>query len=145
MSDAPSIFTRIIRGEIPSHRIHEDDHVVAFLDVAPLSRGHTLIVPREQVASIHELSPQAAAALGRAIPPIARAVMRATGCTAYNLLVNTGAAAGQVVMHVHLHLIPKLPDGSGLRGDWRPTTLEPTEGAALAAAIREALVGGTDD
>jgi len=139
MATPPSIFTRIIRGEIPSHRVHEDEHVVAFLDVAPLSRGHTLIVPREQVASLHELSSEAAAALGRALPMIARAVMVATGCSAYNLLVNNGAEAGQVVMHVHVHLIPRHGDGSGLRTEWRAGTLDAAAGAELAARVRHAM------
>ncbi|MBX3354616.1 MAG: HIT family protein [Phycisphaeraceae bacterium] len=139
---APSIFTRIMRGEIPSHRVYEDAHVVAFLDVAPVSRGHTLVVPREQVASLHDLSPTAASALGQALPRVARAIMGATGCRAYNLLINSGAEAGQVVMHVHAHLIPKHADGSGLRHEWRATPLDANAGAELAAAIRAALASG---
>lgn len=139
MTAPPTIFTRIINGEIPSHRVYEDQHVVAFLDVGPLSRGHLLIVPREAAPQIHALSDEASAAIGRVLPRLARAVMRATGCSAYNLLVNSGAAAGQTVMHVHLHLIPKHDDGSGLRAEWKPTALDATEGAARAASIRAAL------
>jgi len=139
MSERPSIFTRIIDGEIPSHRVYEDDFVVAFLDVGPLSRGHLLVVPRQEKAHLHELSDDTAAALGRALPRLASALMRATGCRAYNVLVNSGAEAGQVVMHVHVHLIPKHDDGSGLRTQWRGGTLEAQEGAAIAASIRAAL------
>lgn len=140
MNDAPSIFTRIIRGEIPSHCVYEDAHVVAFLDVGPLSRGHLLVVPREQCAFLHELSDASAAGLGAALPRLARALMRATGCRAYNLLINNGAEAGQVVMHVHAHLIPKFDDGSGLRTDWRAGRLDGADGSALAGALRNALV-----
>lgn len=141
MASTPSVFTRIINGEIPSHRVYEDEIVVAFLDIGPLSRGHLLIVPREQQANLHELSDASAAALGRAIPRVAAALVRATGCRAYNVLVNNGVEAGQVVMHVHVHVIPHFEDGSGLRKEWRAGRLDATEGAALAASIRAALAG----
>lgn len=135
----PSVFTRIIRGEIPSHRVYEDDQVVAFLDVGPISRGHLLVVPRQEKARIDELSDESAAALGRVLPRLARVLMKVTGCRAYNILVNTGAEAGQVVMHAHVHLIPKDADGRGMRTEWRAGTLDPAEGAALAASLRDAL------
>jgi len=77
----PTIFGRILDGEIPCHRVYEDDHVLAFLDVGPLSRGHTLVIPKERVAKLHELSDDSAAALGRALPRVARAVLSATGAT----------------------------------------------------------------
>ncbi|MCL4210837.1 MAG: HIT domain-containing protein, partial [Phycisphaerales bacterium] len=88
-----TIFSKIIRGEIPCHKVYEDEHVVAFLDIGPLSTGHTLLIPREAKAHLHELSDESAAALGRALPRLCRAVMRATGCTAYNVLQNNGRAA----------------------------------------------------
>jgi len=135
----PSIFSRIIAGEIPSHRVYEDSHVVAFLDVGPLSRGHMLVVPREQKAQMHELSDESAAALGRALPRLCRALMQVTGCRGYNILQNNGAEAGQVVMHAHVHLIPKFDDGAGLRLTWRAGALDASEGAALAESLRRAL------
>ena len=132
-----SLFTRIIKGEIPSHRIYEDHAVVAFLDVGPLSEGHVLVVPVEEKAMLHELSDESAAALGRALPRIARAVMAATGATAYNVLQNNGVEAHQAVMHVHFHIIPKHSDGSGLGISWKPSSLDAGAAAALAARIRE--------
>ncbi len=77
-----TIFDRILDGEIPCHRVYEDDHVLAFLDIGPLSEGHTLVIPRQRVAQLHELSDDAAAALGRVLPRLCRAVMQATGATA---------------------------------------------------------------
>ena len=138
----PTIFTRIISGEIPCHRIHADEHVFAFLDIAPLSRGHALVVPREERAMLHELSDESAAALGRALPRVARAVMAATGATSYNILQNNGALAHQAVPHVHFHIIPRFPDGSGLGIRWDARALDASEGAAFAARISAEMARG---
>ncbi|MDQ3036801.1 MAG: HIT family protein [Myxococcota bacterium] len=129
-----TIFDRILDGEIPCHRVYEDDHVLAFLDVGPLSEGHTLIIPKERKAQLHELSDESAAAIGRVLPRIARAVMEATGASAYNVLQNNGAAAHQAVLHVHFHIIPK-QDARGLGISWKPGQLDATDGAALASRI----------
>lgn len=139
--EAPSIFSRIIAGEIPSHRVYEDDRVVAFLDVGPLSRGHLLVVPREPRARLDELSDESAAALGRVLPRLCRALMQVTGQRDCNVLVNNGESAGQVVMHAHVHVIPRESSGRGLRLEWRSGTLDASEGAATAAALRAALAG----
>ena len=133
-----TIFDRILDGEIPCHRVHEDEHVLAFLDIGPLSLGHTLVIPRQRVAHLHELSDEASAALGRVLPRICRAVMRVTGATAYNILQNNGAAAHQAVMHVHFHIIPKLGE-AGLGIKWNPGKLDQAEAAALAGRIRQEL------
>jgi histidine triad (HIT) family protein len=135
----PSIFSRIAAGEIPCHRVYEDEHVIAFLDIAPVSRGHVLVVPKEERERLHELSPESAAALGRALQRVAAAVVRATGAADYNVLQNNGAAAHQAVMHVHFHVIPKHADGSGLGVGWRAGTLDQAQAPALAASIRDAM------
>src|SRR5262245_63854858 len=100
-----TIFLRIISGEIPCHRVYEDDEVLAFLDVGPLSRGHTLVIPKEPAATLDALSDEAAAAIGRVLPRICRAVKKVTGCEQYNVLQNNGALAHQAVGHVHFHVI----------------------------------------
>jgi histidine triad (HIT) family protein len=133
-----TIFARILDGEIPCHRVYEDEHVLAFLDVGPLSEGHTLVIPKERKAQLHELSDEQAAAIGRVLPRIARAVMSATGASAYNVLQNNGAAAHQAVFHVHFHIIPRIGT-SGLGVGWKPGKLEGPDGAALAAKIKAAL------
>lgn len=135
MSD--TVFDRILQGEIPCHRIYEDDSVLAFLDVGPLSRGHALVIPKEARAHLHELSDESAAAIGRVLPRICRAVMAATGATAYNVLQNNGEIANQVVMHVHFHVIPKFEDGEGLGVIWNAGGLE--DGEELAGRIKDAL------
>lgn len=135
-----SIFSRIIRGEIPCHRVYQDEWVLAFLDINPLSRGHTLIVTKEPAETMAELSDPAAAGLGRALPRVCRAVMRATGASAYNLLQNNGRDAGQEVMHVHVHIIPRYAHlDTGLKVSWRPQPLDQEQGAELARQIARLL------
>jgi histidine triad (HIT) family protein len=134
---AETIFAKILRGEIRCHRVYEDDDVLAFLDVNPLSRGHTLVIPKEPAATLDELSDDASAAIGRVLPRIARAVLAATGARAYNVLQNNGAEAHQTVFHVHFHIIPKLDDGTGLGLGWKPVPL--VDGAQLAKAIAAKL------
>lgn len=133
-----TIFDKILAGDIPSHRVYEDEHVYAFLDIGPLSLGHTLVIPKEAKARLHELSDASAAAIGRALPRICRAVLKATGATDYNILQNNGASAHQVVMHVHFHIIPKV-DGRGLGIGWKAGELAQDAAQALLAKIHAAL------
>lgn len=130
-----TVFSKILRGELPCHKVYEDAHVLAFLDVNPLSRGHTLVIPKEPAATLDQLSDEAAAAIGRVLPRLSRAVLAATGATAFNVLQNNGPTAHQAVFHVHFHIIPKHADGTGLGVGWQPRRLE--DGATLAAAIAE--------
>lgn len=132
-----TIFSKILRGEIPCHKVYEDEDVFAFLDISPIARGHTLVIPKRGAETLDQLSDETAAALGRALPRLARAVLAATGATAYNVLQNNGSAAHQSVGHVHFHIIPKHADGSGLDLAWRPTPL--TDGAGLAKSIASNL------
>lgn len=134
-----SIFTRIIRGEIPSHKVYEDAHVFAFLDINPIARGHTLVVPKEPAATLDALSDESAAAIGRVLPRLCRAVMKATGASAYNVLQNNGPLAHQAVFHVHFHIIPKTSDADGLGIRWPVGKLGSAEGAELARQIAAAV------
>jgi histidine triad (HIT) family protein len=133
-----TLFTKIIRGEIPCHKVYEDDRVLAFLDIGPLSLGHTLVIPKEAVATLDELSDESAAAIGRVLPRLCRAVMKATGCTAYNILQNNGMAAHQAVFHVHFHIIPRYSQ-SGLGIQWPAGHLDQEKGQELAAKIAAAI------
>lgn len=137
-SPAPTIFDKILSGDIPCHRVYEDDHVLAFLDIGPLSPGHTLVIPKERKTHLHELSEESAAALGRALPRICRAVLAATGASAYNILQNNGSEAHQVVMHVHFHIIPKLA-GQGLGILWPAGKLDGDAARDLLGKMRAAL------
>lgn len=138
MSDPPTIFDRILDGQIPCHRVWEDDDVLAFLDINPIAPGHTLVIPKERRAFLHELSDEAAAAIGRVLPRIARAVLAATGAKHYNILQNNGAPAHQAVLHVHFHIIPRTPE-HGLGVGWKPGELGDREAAELLAKVHAGL------
>jgi histidine triad (HIT) family protein len=138
MSEQATIFDKILDGEIPCHRVYEDEHVLAFLDIFPLSPGHILIIPKERKAFLHELSDEAAAAIGRVLPRLARAVREVTGAEAYNLLQNNGAAAHQAVFHVHFHIIPQI-EGRGLGIGWDAGRLSDDEAASLVEKLQAAL------
>ncbi|MFP5285788.1 MAG: HIT family protein [Thermoanaerobaculia bacterium] len=139
MSDhQPTIFDKILSGEIPSYKVYEDEFVFAFLDIGPLSDGHTLVIPKERKARLDQLSDGSAAALGRVLPRLCRAVMSATGATDYNVLQNNGAAAHQAVMHVHFHIIPK-SGNEGLGINWPAKRLSDSTARELVDRVTKAL------
>ncbi|MCG5052630.1 MAG: HIT family protein [Myxococcales bacterium] len=141
---AETIFTKILAGQIPCHRVYEDEHVLAFLDINPLSAGHMLVIPKEPAQTLDQLSDDAAAAIGRVLPRLSRAVLKVTGAKAFNVLQNNGAGAHQAVFHVHFHIIPKFDDGRsdpGLGLTWKPTQLAQGLGADLARRIQLAVAG----
>ena len=135
---AATIFDKILDGEIPCHKIYEDEHVLAFLDIGPLSRGHALVIPKERKARLDELSEESAAAIGRVLPKLCRAVIETVGAMDYNVLQNNGAAAHQAVEHVHFHIIPKIGE-EGLGIGWPAKSLAAEEGRELAARIAAAV------
>jgi histidine triad (HIT) family protein len=138
---AETIFDKIIRGEIPCHKLYEDDLVLAFLDIAPLSFGHALVIPKERAQTLDQLSDESSAAVGRVLPRLCRAIKRLTGTSAFNVLENNEALAHQAVNHVHFHIIPKPDEKSGLGIGWPAGKLDPAQGAELAAKIARELSG----
>ena len=100
----------------------------------PLAPGHTLVIPKEAVPTLDKLSEESAAAIGRVLPKISRAVLQATGASAFNVLQNNGSAAHQAVFHVHFHVIPKFEE-QGLGIEWDPMTPDP----AAMKALREKI------
>jgi len=135
---ADTVFQKIIDGAIAAHKIYEDERVLAFLDIGPLSRGHTLVIPKERAETLDQLSEESAAALGRVLPRLCRAVIEATGVRHYNVLENNGRSAHQMVAHVHFHIIPKPNEREGLGVGWPAGSLG-NDAAELAANIRAAL------
>jgi len=135
---AETVFKKIIDGRIPAHKVYEDDRVLAILDIGPLSRGHTLVIPKEPAETLDVLSEESAAAIGRLLPRLARAVIAATGVREYNVLQNNGRGAHQAVDHVHFHIIPKPSAREGLGVAW-PAGALASDAAELAAKIRAAL------
>ncbi len=135
MAAQPSIFARIIAGEIPCHKVFENEHVLAFLDIRPLADGHTLVMPRRSVERFEQLTPDEAAALAQALQVVARKVLAITGAPAYNILENNGREASQEVPHVHFHIVPRRK-GDGLGFRWKPQERDPQALAELAERIR---------
>jgi histidine triad (HIT) family protein len=140
---ADTIFAKIIAGQIPCHKVYEDERVLAFLDINPLSRGHTLVIPKEPAETLDKLSDESAAALGRVLPRICRAVVAATGISQYNVLENNGTGAHQAVLHVHFHIIPKAGAGEGLGIGWPARSLDAADAQRLIKSITEALQKGS--
>jgi len=136
---ADSVFGKIIRGEIPCHKLYEDERVLAFLYIGPLSEGHALVIPKEPAVTLDELSDESAAAVGRVLPRICRAIKRATGTRAFNVLENNLPLAHQAVPHVHFHVIPKPDEKTGLGIRWNSGQVDPVRAADLAQRIRADL------
>lgn len=101
------VFCKIIKGDSPAFKIYEDDICLCILDVNPLSPGHSLIIPKGHFSCLEATPPSVIGAMCSKVPVISNAVMKATGCDSFNLLVNNGAAAGQVIYHTHIHIIPR--------------------------------------
>ncbi|WP_324717897.1 HIT family protein [Carboxydochorda subterranea] len=138
------VFCRIARGEAPASMVLEDDGsgVVAFMDIAPASRGHLLVVPVRHAVTLWDLTEEEAAAIFRVARRIAGAMRETLGFDGLNVLQSNGAAAGQVVFHFHLHLIPRYAGGEGLAFRLRPPTYtapERLELDAVADRLRRAL------
>jgi histidine triad (HIT) family protein len=105
--DSSNVFAKILRGEIPSVKVYEDEATLAFMDVMPSAEGHTLVIPKEQSENIFDLSPKGAEALMRTTQKVARAVKKAIGCPGIMIMQLNGGAAGQSVFHVHFHIVPR--------------------------------------
>ena len=136
---AETVFGKIIRGEIPCNKVYEDDKVLAFLDINPLSEGHVLVVPKEAAETLDRLSDESAAAVGRVLPRLCRAVVAVTGIKEYNVLENNGQGAHQAIAHVHFHIIPKPSPREGLGIGWPVRGLDREAAAALAKRIAGAI------
>ena len=106
MLDPNCIFCKIIDGSAPSIKVAEDEHSIAFMDIAPVSRGHCLVVPKSHYKKLHELPPDMMDAIGRMLIKVTRALE----IEEYNVLQNNGAGAHQAVPHVHFHVIPSRPE-----------------------------------
>ena len=139
MKDEKSLFTRIIEGEVPSFKIFENEHVYSFLDINPASYGHTLVVPKEPASSLHELSDESAAELGKALARISRSILEVTGVTNYNVIQNNGSEAGQTVFHVHFHIIPRYSD-SNHELTWPTGHLDNEDALELAHKISKSII-----
>lgn len=129
------IFCKIISGEIPSHKVYEDEWSLAFLDISPSSVGHTLVIPKDHFENIYTLPDETLARLALSAKKVAVAVKNATLCDGINLIMNNEKNAGQIIFHAHIHIIPrKENDGLKLFPHGSSTNEELSE---LAKKIKE--------
>lgn len=127
---ASCIFCKIIKGEIPSFKLYESEKVFAFLDINPLSRGHSLVIPKVHGEKLHDIPDDSL----NEILPVAKKIAQAVGASDYNILQNNGTIAHQVVSHVHFHMIPKPNETEGLGINWPQ---QPTDMDKLKALFEE--------
>ncbi|CAJ2670045.1 adenylylsulfatase HINT3 isoform X1 [Trifolium pratense] len=141
--DDHCVFCNIIRGQSPALKLYEDDTCLCILDTSPVSHGHSLIIPKSHFPSLDATPPSVIAAMCSKVPFISNAIMKATGCNSFNLLINNGAAAGQVIFHTHMHIIPRKAfdclwnSESLLR---HPLNLDDEKVSQLATSIQEQLM-----
>ena len=132
------VFCKIVAGEIPATKIYEDDVVLAFLDIGPISDGHTLVISKQHVEKLHECSAELLGQIGSHLGKIAKAVASGMNSEGYNVLCNNGRAAGQLVDHLHFHIIPR-NSGDGVFRRWPSYEYPEGKIGEIAGRIRENL------
>ncbi len=113
------IFCSIINGDIPAAKVYEDEHVLAFLDISQVTKGHALVIPKVHQKDVFELTPEVASHLFSVVPKIAQALKKTFTPEGLNIVNNNGEIAGQTVFHYHLHLMPRYGKGDGYGAVWK--------------------------
>ncbi len=132
------IFCKIITGELPATKVYEDNDCLAFLDIYPVNPGHTLLIPKQHYDDLLSTPSEVVGKLYQAAQKVARGVMVGVGADAFNLGLNNGRAAGQVVFHTHIHIIPRLSaDGLAL---WKQNEYKEGQMAEVGKKISQALL-----
>jgi len=134
-ADPDCIFCKIVAGDLPSQQIDGDERTVAFMDLNPATRGHSLVVPRRHAKDLLEVDPDDLAATIQMAQRVARRMVPALGADGVNLINSCGAQAWQTVFHLHIHVIPRY-EGDPLKLPWAPRPGDPDEIAATADLLR---------
>ena len=137
-TDPNCIFCKIVAGDIPASKVHQDDACVAFLDIAPLTEGHVLLIPAGHYETLDQIPPDEAAAMLKNLPALVAAVKAVTNCQGVNVLQNNGRVAHQVVPHVHFHIIPRDP-GDEFHFNWPAGIYPQGRAEQLTEAMRNQL------
>ncbi len=137
MSPEDCLFCKIASGTIPSEKVYEDDHTFAFLDINPINKGHTLVIPKHHAENIMTIRKDDLAAVMETVRMLAPVIQRAVSADGINIGINNGSAAGQVIFHAHVHVMPRF-DGDG-HEHWQGKKLTAEEIASTAIAIRKEL------
>lgn len=131
------IFCEIVKGTIPSYTVYETDTVKAFLDINPINPGHTLVIPKTHCRDLADATPEVVAELAKTVHKIAPTVIKTVGAEAFNVGVNSGRDAGQIIFHLHWHIMPRFSgDGHQL---WKGKASYAEKLPELAEKIRKSL------
>ncbi len=132
------IFCKMVAGEIPVTKVYEDEVVLCFLDIGPVSDGHALVIPKQHFGRLHDCPPELLGQVGSRLGKIAKAVTAAMDSQGYNVLCNNGRAAGQLVEHLHFHIIPR-NSGDGVFDRWPAYKYQEGKIEEIADRIRKNL------
>lgn len=144
--DKDCLFCKMVTGQVPCTKVHEDDFVLAFMDINPVSRGHTLVIPKGHWANLLELPDGLGEPLLAALRDVARAVTLEAGAKGFNIVQNNNPAAGQVIFHFHWHIIPRFEnDGLALWAGTRCTDFDALSAFANSANKRIIRSGGAHE
>jgi histidine triad (HIT) family protein len=132
------IFCKIANGEIPSNTVYEDEKYRAILDLSPASKGHTLILPKDHYDDLAAADGETLSSVLKVAQKICAGMKKSLNCDGINVVQNNGAAAGQTVKHLHVHLIPRY-EGDGPMVTWKQNESDPEEQKKIAAGISAAL------
>ncbi|WLR42845.1 HIT family protein [Bacillus carboniphilus] len=135
------IFCKIVNGEIPSAKVFENEHVIAFLDISQVSKGHTLVVPKKHKKDLFELSNEDAKQIFEVVPKIASSIKNQFNAIGLNILNNNGESAGQTVFHFHMHILPRYGKGDGFGAVWKSHAdkYTPADLQEIATKIQQGL------
>ncbi|MBB5173234.1 HIT family protein [Texcoconibacillus texcoconensis] len=141
MSQTDCVFCKIIKGDIPSAKVYENEHVYAFLDISQVTKGHTLVIPKNHHEDIYSLPKEEAKEVFSVVPEITNAIQSTYQPIGLNILNNNGEKAGQSVFHYHLHLLPRYGEGDGFGAVWKEHGREysPEDLQNMASAISNHL------
>jgi histidine triad (HIT) family protein len=133
-----NVFSKIIKGELPSFKIYEDEDTYAFLDIYPTHAGHTLVIPKSPYENIYDMPVDLFQKMMATVHKLAPAVKMATGADGVNIIMNNESAAGQIVFHAHVHIVPR-HKGDGLY-QWPSKEYKEGEATKIAEMIRKNIV-----
>ena len=128
------IFCKIVKGEIPSYKVYEDESILAFLDIAPINPGHVLVIPKEHYQNIEEITEESLCSAIAVVKKIGLKIKEGIGAAGYNVVVNNDPIAGQLIPHLHFHIIPR-KEGDGLK-PWPQSKLDDSDAKEILNKLK---------
>ncbi|HLD35869.1 MAG TPA: HIT family protein [Planctomycetota bacterium] len=138
LPNSDCIFCKIVEGAIPSTKLFEDDSAIAILDINPITFGHSLYISKGHYATLLDVPEGKLGGIVKNLQKVVSALLKATGCEGFNIIQNNQRCAGQLVPHLHFHLVPRKPNDP-IRFNWQIGTYQKDQSQKLAADIKKAL------